>query len=263
MSLKNKVALVTGSSSGIGAAIAIKFTQEGAKVVIVGRNKTKLKNVSDACEKLGAKPLTIAADITKEYEAISIVTETIGYFGKLDILVNNAGVGGAISIMDNNAMELFDRLMTTNLHSAVRLTHLAAKHLVESKGNIVNISSVASSMVMQNAFAYCVSKAALDHFTRSIALELSPKGVRVNSVNPGPVRTDILDGLGLGEAGTNHVWEAMKKTTLLNRVADAEEVADLVAFVVGNSGRSITGAILFTDNGTLIKGPTDFMSADS
>ncbi|KAJ0174699.1 hypothetical protein K1T71_009807 [Dendrolimus kikuchii] len=255
MNFSNKVVLVTGASSGIGAAIAIKFSEQGAKVALVGRNETKLRNVSKKCADSGGEPLVIFADITNDDDTKRIISETIGKFGKLDVLVNNAGIGTSASITALQAMDVFDKVMATNLRSAVYMTHLCVGYLEETKGNIINISSIAGLEVLgKQIFAYSTSKAALDHFTRCIALELASKGVRVNSVNPGPVKTDIIENSGYNEAYEQIIWETMKKATALDRIAEPEEIADLVLFLTSDKAKSITGSVYVTDNGTLLKG---------
>ncbi|MBH0219563.1 SDR family NAD(P)-dependent oxidoreductase, partial [Listeria monocytogenes] len=181
-----------GASSGIGAATAIKFAEEGAKVALVGRNQEKLNNVAKKC----GNPLIIAADVSKDEDAKRVIEETLRYFGGIDVLVNNAGIVSRTNIQDNGVIPVYDRIMSTNLRAVVVLTHLAAPHIVKTKGNIVNISSVAGYRIFQESFAYCTSKAGLDHFTRAVALELAPHGVRVNVINPGPVKTDIIENMG-------------------------------------------------------------------
>ncbi|XP_004931809.1 3-oxoacyl-[acyl-carrier-protein] reductase FabG [Bombyx mori] len=255
MSFKEKVVVVTGSSSGIGASIAIQFAAEGAKVVIVGRNEVKLKTVFEQCEKHGNQTLSVTADMNKDEDIKRIVDETIKRFGKIDVLVNNAGIGASASILAENALEIFDKVISTNLRSAVCITNLAAPHLVKTKGNIINISSIASLGVLSpNNFIYGASKAGLDHFTRCIALELAGKGVRVNSVNPGPVKTDIISNMGVSESYQEKIWNIMKKGTALDRIAEPEEIADIVLFLASDKARSITGSIYVSDNGALLKG---------
>ncbi|KAI5634121.1 enoyl-(Acyl carrier protein) reductase domain-containing protein [Phthorimaea operculella] len=253
--LKNKVALVTGASSGIGAAIAEKFAEEGAKVAMVGRNQTKLANIAQQVEKKGAKPLVIVGDVTNEDDCRRMLAETLKHFGKLDILVNNAGIGGSGTITDENAMQKFDQVMNTNLRSAVFMTHIAAPHLIETKGNIINMSSISGKATFQSiSFTYAVSKAALDHFTRCSALDLSTKGVRVNAINPGPVKSDIIANAGITEpAAISAIQDRMRSSTALDRIAEAEEVADLAVFLASDKARSITGSTYLTDNGVLIK----------
>ncbi|XP_061722417.1 3-oxoacyl-[acyl-carrier-protein] reductase FabG-like [Cydia pomonella] len=255
MSFSGKVVLVTGASSGIGAATAILFSKEGASVAIVGRNETKLSNIAQKCTQAGAKPLVIRADVANEKEASTIIKKTVDHFGKLDVLVNNAGIVKKASVADPNILKVFDENINTNLRSIVQLTSLAAPFLVATKGNIVNVSSVASTKVIgENYMSYCVSKVGVDHFTRCAALDLAASGVRVNSVNPGPVKTDIAENCGLAPAGTGDIaWEYAKAVTALNRYAEPEEIADVIAFLASDKAKSVTGSIYVADNGQLLK----------
>lgn len=253
MSFENKVVIVTGASSGIGAAFATKFAEEGAKVVLVGRNKQKLKAVSEKCGITGSK-LVITADVTKEDDLRRIVDDTVRHFGQIDVLINNAGMNINTSIMSNNAMEIFDQVMATNLRSVVCLTHLASKYLIETKGNIINISSAtARSVVIPGYFSYCTSKAAIDHFTRTVASELASKGVRVNSINPGPVRTNFIANRDLNEKEEEARWAYMGELTSLKRVSSPEEIADIGLFIASDKAAAITGAAFVSDNGFLIR----------
>lgn len=253
MSFKNKVVIITGASSGIGAGAALKFVQEGAKVAIVGRQKDKLHQVAEECKTLGYAPLIIEADVTKDEDLKRIVNSTIERFGKLDVLVNNAGCLSLDGILTKNAIESFDKIIATNLRSAVYLTHLAAPYLIKTKGNIINISSiVAKQLVLENSFAYNTSKAALDHFTRSVALELGPAGVRVNTVNPGLVRTDIAKNMDMDKSMEDALWARFEKSAPLRKIAATEEVADLIAFIASDKAKSITGSSFVVDNGELL-----------
>ncbi|XP_047999361.1 3-oxoacyl-[acyl-carrier-protein] reductase FabG-like [Leguminivora glycinivorella] len=255
MSFSGNVVLVTGASSGIGAATAILFSKEGASVAIVGRNEEKLGNVAQKCAQAGAQPLVIRADVSNEEEASTIVKKTVDRFGKLDVLVNNAGIVRMVPVADPNILKVFDEVMNTNLRSIVQLTSLAVPFLKETKGNIVNVSSIASTKVVaESCMPYCVSKAGVDHFTRCAALELAESGVRVNSVNPGPVRTDICENAGMVPPGAGDVtWEQAKVMTALNRVGEPEEIADVIAFLASDKARSITGSAYVSDNGQLLK----------
>ncbi|XP_022834404.1 uncharacterized protein LOC111362103 [Spodoptera litura] len=251
MSFQDKVVIVIGASSGIGAAAAIKFAEEGAKVALVGRNQEKLNNVAKKCD----NPLIIAADITKDEDAKRIIEETVRHFAKIDILINNAGTGSRTNIQDKSYIQIFDRIMSTNLRAMVVLTHLAVPHLVKTKGNIVNISSVAAyRVIIPESSAYCASKAGLDHFTRAVALELAPHGVRVNVINPGPVRTDIIENTtGVTKEEATARFDSMKTLTALSRVSEPEEVADLILFTASDKSKAITGSSIVTDNGMLLK----------
>ncbi|XP_026740390.1 uncharacterized protein LOC113502859 [Trichoplusia ni] len=247
MSFTNKVVLITGASAGIGAATAEQFAKEGASLALVGRNEAKLKAVAERCHELGAKSYVIKADVSKDKDADSIVKKTVDVFGKLDVLVNNAGILKLSGIMADDFLETFDEVMKTNLRGPVRITRSAVPSLIKTKGNIVNVSSIAATNVTRPTFiAYKTSKAALNHFTRSVAFELAPHGVRANSVSPGPVRTDIFGGLNVDA-------DMLLEDTALLRVSDPVEIADLIVYVASDKAKGITGSDYIIDNGTLLK----------
>ncbi|XP_050328840.1 uncharacterized oxidoreductase TM_0325-like isoform X1 [Bactrocera neohumeralis] len=248
MSLAGKVVIVTGASSGIGAAAAVEFAKLGSKVVITGRNEANLKSTEAACKAANSKAelLLITADVTTDAE--KIIKTTIDKFGQLDVLVNNAGFGELGSILDIQ-VDQFDRVMNTNLRSVFLLTKYAAPHLVKSQGNIVNVSSVAGLRSFPNSSVYCTSKAALDQFTRCIALDLAPNNVRVNAVNPGTIVTEFHKRMGLTETEYVKLLEHAKSTHALGRVGVAKEVADAIIFLASDSSSFITGATLPIDGG--------------
>ncbi|XP_050353671.1 3-oxoacyl-[acyl-carrier-protein] reductase-like [Nymphalis io] len=248
MSFTNKIVIVTGASSGIGAATAIAFAKEGANVVIVGRNEVKLQKVTDECAATGKEHILIKADITKDEDANRVINATIEKFGQIDILVNNAGMMNFAHILSDNVMSVYDTVMNLNVRAQVQMTHLAAPHLIKTKGNIINISSIAGKMTFTNPLlCYAISKAAIDHFTRAVALELAPHGVRVNSISPGPVRTDLLSN-----AGVEKTMDDIDYKIPLGRVSDSEEIADLILYVASDKAKAITGSDFVTDNGILV-----------
>ncbi|XP_013145885.1 PREDICTED: uncharacterized oxidoreductase MexAM1_META1p0182-like [Papilio polytes] len=251
MSFEGKLVIVTGSSSGIGASIALRFAKEGAQVILVGRNEKKLQDVYEQCATFGKKPLIVKIDVTKDDEAKTLIKQTIDRFGQLDVLVNNAGVGGNFDILSEDFMENYDRIVRLNLRAVVFITHLALPYLIESKGNIVNISSIGAKINLgtHGAIPYCTAKAGVSHFSRCTAVKLAPYGVRVNIVSPGPVKTDILNNSGVG----NYSWDVIGDTTLLKRVSKPEEIADVVLFLAGNKAKGITGSDFVVDNGTILK----------
>lgn len=246
MNFENKVVLITGASSGIGAATAILFSSNGANVVLVGRDEIKLDEVAVKCDNF----YIIKADISKDEEAKKIVEETINKFGKIDILVNNAGIVKNTSIFNEDITEVYDEIMKINLRAVINVTKAAVPHLIATKGNIVNISSIAGSAITSPALIiYCVSKAGLDQLTRAMAIELASHGVRVNIISPGPVRTDILKN-----AGVTTSWENIGEAeTLLKRVSEPEEIAELVLFLASDKAKGITGSNLINDNGAILK----------
>ncbi|XP_034835617.1 meso-2,3-butanediol dehydrogenase-like [Maniola hyperantus] len=247
MGFKNKVVIVTGASSGIGASVAIAFSAAGAKVVMVGRNETKLKKVAAQCN----KPLVIIADVTKDDDVKRIMDETIKKFGQLDILINNAGLSRVGNIMEaDNMMKSYDIIMNTNVRGLVHITSLAAPHLAKTKGNIVNISSVAALITptFKGTTNYYISKAAVNHFGACAAAELAVDGIRVNTISPGPVRTDFITNAKLDAD-----YEVIKTKNVLNRISEPEEIADLVLFVASDKAKGITGSNFLSDNGMLVK----------
>ncbi|XP_026756545.2 3-oxoacyl-[acyl-carrier-protein] reductase FabG-like [Galleria mellonella] len=250
MGFNNKVVIVTGASSGIGAAAAVLFAKEGARVVMVGRNESKLSKVAEQCARGGQTPLVIRADVSNDNDVKRIIDETIKKFGKIDILVNNAGMGSFGFILNGSILKAYDEVMAVNMRSIVHLTALAAPHLVKTKGNIVNISSVAGKMTssVPGFLAYSVSKAALDHFTRGAALELAASGVRVNGISPGPVVTDFLENAGNSSVS----WDNLSSSVPLKRCSESSEIAEMILFLASDKAKGVTGSDFVTDNGTLL-----------
>ncbi|KPJ20326.1 3-oxoacyl-[acyl-carrier-protein] reductase FabG [Papilio machaon] len=247
MSFSGKVVFVSGGSSGIGAATAREFAKEGATVVIVARNETKMKQVASECENHGKRPLLITADISQDAEAKRAMEATIQTYGKLDILVNNAGMLRYGTLLDGGALAAWDQVMAINFRAALHLMQLAAPHLVETRGSIVNVSSVdGSSSVPPPLVPYSVSKAALEHLTRGAARELAPHGVRVNTVSPGPVYTDIYD------SGGPHPVDNSNIKTPLGTISQPEEIAHLILFLCSDRAKAITGSNYVSDNGYLL-----------
>lgn len=183
MAFSGKVVIITGASSGIGAEAARDFSKLGASLVLVGRNVENLQKVASECAD-PEKVLAVQADVTAEEGPKKIIDEALQKFGQIDVLVNNAGILETGSI-ENTSLEQYDRVMNTNIRSIYALTMLAVPHLIKTVGNIVNVSSVNGIRSFPGVLAYNISKAAVDQFTRCVALELAPKQVRVNSVNPG------------------------------------------------------------------------------
>jgi len=194
------------------------------------------------------KPLLIIGDTLVEEDLKQIVEKTVSKFGRLDILVNNAGMMEMGSI-ETTSMEQYDRVMNVNVRAVYQLTMLAVPHLITSRGNIVNVSSVAGTRSFPNILAYCVSKSAIDQLTSCVALELAAKGVRVNSVNPGVIVTDLHNRAGLTPDDYSKFLEHAKETHPLGRPGKAEEVAKAIAFLASDDASFITGDQLHVDGG--------------
>ncbi|GMR31637.1 hypothetical protein PMAYCL1PPCAC_01832, partial [Pristionchus mayeri] len=202
---QGKIILVSGSSNGIGRETARMFAERGAKLTITGRNAETLKRTKELCLEAGAKEddiLEIISDLENDDTPKTLVDETVKKFGGIDVLVNNAGM----ALTDTHGhthmdvpLELFDRTMNVNLRAILVLTTLAVPHLEKTKGAVVNVSSIASLPFGRSEAFYSISKAGLDQLTIQMASKLIEKGIRVNSVNPGLVATDIVRKLGMGE----------------------------------------------------------------
>jgi len=246
MNFAGKVVLLTGGSSGIGKRAAEKFAQLGASLSLTGRNKENLEKVASGCD--GQKPFIVVGDITNPEDTKRILEETIKKFGRLDVLVNNAGIIETGTI-ENTSLEQYDRVMNTNIKSIYHLTMLAVPHLIKSEGNIVNISSVNGIRSFPGVLAYNLSKAAVDQFTRCVALELAPKKVRVNSVNPGVTVTNLHKRGGMDEATYAKFLEHSKTTHALGRPGDVDELANAILFLASDNASFITGASLPVDGG--------------
>ncbi|KAK7089320.1 3-oxoacyl-[acyl-carrier-protein] reductase FabG-like isoform X1 [Littorina saxatilis] len=254
--LTGKVALITGASSGIGAATAVLFSKLGASVALTGRKSENLQQVGSQCEQAvgkkvqagNCKPLLLVGDLSKEEDTKLVLDETIKQYGKLNILVNCAGVIEFGSI-ENTSLEQYDRVFNINVRSIYHLTMLAVPHLVETKGSIVNVSSVNGIRSFPGVLAYNMSKSAIDQFTRCVALELAPKQVRVNSVNPGVVVTELQKRGGLTDAAYAKFLERSKETHALGRPGQPEEVARAIAFMASDDSSFVTGASIPVDGG--------------
>lgn len=248
-----KVIVITGASSGIGAETAIEFAKLDAKITITGRNKTNLESVAKQCQEVSPttlRPLIVVADMNNESDVANIVKTTIDEFGQVDVLVNNAGILESGTI-ETTSLDQYDRVMNTNVRGPYHLTMLTVPHLIKTKGNIVNVSSVTGLRSFPNVLAYCMSKSALDQFTRCVSLELGLKGVRVNAVNPGVITTG-LHKKGEGSMNEQQYAEFVKKcngTHALGRPGDVKEVASVIIFLASDAASNITGATLPVDGG--------------
>jgi len=256
---KSKVVLITGSSTGIGAGIAIKFASEGAAgVVLHGRKEDALKSVKEQCEEAGhgnTKVHYVVGDITKQDVREKLIKETIEKFGRLDVLVNNAGINMNAASFTDAKIDAYDQIFDVNVRSLIIVTQLAVPHLINSKGNIVNTSSAGGLRAVPNFAFYCMSKAAVDHFTRCLAVDLGPKGVRVNSINPGYIKETEL-GRHRGAEAAAEVQKTFiahaEKTYPLRRPGTVDDVADAVSYLASDKAKFVTGVIFPIDGGAIL-----------
>jgi len=246
--MHGKVVIVTGASSGIGGAAAELFARNGSTVVAVGRNEKGLAEARSRAKSSAGTLVPHLADLAEMSQLERVVSETLDHHERIDVLVNSAGVlkGGSLEKM---TLDEWDKTMNINLRSVVALSQKCSPHLVKTKGNIVNVSSVAGTRAFPNLLAYCVSKAAIDQFTRCTALELATKGVRVNAVNPGVVITNLHKRGGMEEKAYEEFLEHSKVTHPIGRPGTPEEVAELIYFLASDKASWITGATYAIDGG--------------
>jgi len=256
---EGKVAIITGSSTGLGADFAKALAAEGASVSLTGRNIKNLEAVAAECKKLGAKVVYNAGDITSDVLRKKLVDSTLSAFGRIDILINNAGLNlGIFSILEPN-YEAFDTIHDVNLRSVYQLSGLVAKELVKTKGNIINISSAVGKRAIAGGSAYCVSKAGLDMLTRCIAAELAPEGVRVNGVNPGVFRSEFHRFLTTDQEKIDDMFENMfSKLHPLGRIGEPVELTNLVLFLASDAASFMTGTNVSCDGGFLLNANMEF-----
>ncbi|CAM5242203.1 SDR family oxidoreductase OS=Streptomyces alboniger OX=132473 GN=CP975_32565 PE=3 SV=1 [Streptomyces alboniger] len=242
-SLEGRVALVTGASRGIGLAAAGALRDRGARVVITSRSEERAK---EAAAGLGDGVTGFGAHATDEEAARACVEHVLASYGRLDVLVNNAGTNPAYGPVIDQDHARFAKTMDVNLWAPILWTSLAVKAWMgEHGGSIVNTASIGGLSVAEDVGVYHVSKAALIHLTKQLALELGPK-VRVNAIAPGVVRTRLAEAL----------WQENERriaaATPLGRIGEPEDLGEAVAFLAGDGARWITGETLVVDGGQLL-----------
>jgi NAD(P)-dependent dehydrogenase (short-subunit alcohol dehydrogenase family) len=240
--------IVTGASSGIGRAAALQFGREGAAVLAVARSELALQEVAAEIESHGGRAAAFAADVTEPDTPARIVSAAVQRFGGITTLVNAAGIISSGSI-ESTSDEQWDAILAINLRAPFRLMRAAAPELAAARGTVVNVSSVTGLRAFPGVLAYCVSKAAVDQLTRCAALEMAPKGVRVNAVNPGVVVSNLHRRSGMAEDAYAAFLARSRDTHPLGRPGQADEVAELISFLASDRSGWITGETIAIDGG--------------
>ncbi|MGI8315458.1 SDR family NAD(P)-dependent oxidoreductase [Halobacillus mangrovi] len=248
------VAVVTGAGSGIGEQTALLLAEDGATVILVGRTPSKLERVAAIInEKQDSKAVVFQADVTKEEDIEALRDFVQDNYGELHVLINNAGTSGNTTILEMEASE-WDRIQDANVKSVYLVSKSLGRLMIdedqkESNRAIVNVASLSGHKAGAKIPHYSSSKAAVIHFSKSLALELAPHGVRVNSVSPGFAETPLTEeGLKNGK-----FEQAIKRNTALGRVGKPEEIAQVIAFAASKEASYMTGSDLLVDGGWLIK----------
>ncbi len=250
MKLEGKVALVTGSSGGIGQAIAIHLAEQGADVVIDYRSHPEgAQETLAKVEAVGRKGLTLKADLGSVSDIRQMITDAVQHFGKLDILVNNAGVDGKNADFWEITEEDYDKVLNINLKGVFFATQTFVRHLIDTKqtGKIINISSTHEELPFPHFTSYCVSKGGVKMLMRNLAIELGPLGITINNVAPGAIETPI---------NTNLLNDPVKLKALLQniplgRLGKPGDIAPVVAFLASSDADYVTGMTFVVDGGLL------------
>lgn len=243
---EEKVAIVTGGGSGIGFAIAEKFIQENMRTIIIGRDATKL---AAAKEKLGEMCSTVEGDLSELSTIPALISHVLQASGRIDVLVNNAGINLKKELVEVTDEE-FQKIMLTNVSSVFAISREVAKHMIErGSGSIINISSMASQYGLPKVIAYTASKGAIEAMTRAMAVELSPKGIRVNCIAPGFIATDM------SAKALNNDPERKQKVlsrTPIGYLGNPSDIGDAAFFLANGTAKYVTGVILPVDGGNSI-----------
>ena len=247
--LTDKVALITGGSSGIGAETARVFAKQGAKVAIFARGREKLDQVAAELKALGAECLTITGDVTKSEDCNAAIDRVVTAFGRIDVLVNNAGAGDFHTTTEKCSDEFWDRMIALNQSSVLYCCRAVLPHMrAQGSGSIVNLSAIAG--VYGNAgVSYSAAKAAVIAMTKNIALQYTGTDIRCNAVCPGPTAVDRMDGRE--DALIDQEFFAITDRHMDSSIpfASAEDQANVIAFLASDLSRCITGQAIVTDNG--------------
>ena len=240
--LEGKSAIVTGAAQGIGLAIASRFAEEGARVLLADINHSAL---AAAAQRL--RQPCIDVDVSQRHDIERMVATAVQEFGQIDVLVNNAGIFRSTPLLSLTEEE-FDRVMAVNLKSALFAIQAVAPHMIPRRsGSIVNVASVAAVLAAPGTTAYCVSKAGLVQLTNVAAIELAPHGVRVNAFGPGTFETDMSQGAYAGDTLKNRILPR----TPLGRLGRPEEAAGIALFLATDDSSYVTGKTLFADGGRM------------
>jgi NAD(P)-dependent dehydrogenase (short-subunit alcohol dehydrogenase family) len=250
MKLANKVALITGAGSGMGKSAALIFAEEGAKVAAVDINEGQVKETADQITKKGGKALAIRADVSKAEDARRMVDETVAKFGGLNVVYNNAGIEGESNFLSNMTEDQFDRVIAINLRGVFLGMKYALPQLIKAGGgSIINQASIAGLVAIRGGAAYSAAKAGVIALTRVAALEYGRYNIRVNSICPGAIETPMAQRIRQGQTPRP---EAIKRISVLGRMAEPEEIAKVALFLASDDASFATGAPFIIDGGWTI-----------
>jgi NAD(P)-dependent dehydrogenase (short-subunit alcohol dehydrogenase family) len=247
--LEGKVAVVTGGNAGIGEAIAKRFADEGASIVITGRRQQEVDRVASVIRLNKSKVLGVAGSVTDEAHVQDVVRRTLDSFGRIDVLVNNAGIGEFGKRLHETDDATWGKVLDINITGVFRMTRAVIPHMQkQGRGAIVNISSIASLVGLSGLAAYTASKGALDALTRALAIEYAKEGIRCNVVNPGLIDTPMAAPL----MANPDMLQPILTQYAIRRPGTADEVASMVLYLASDEAAWVTGAAFPIDGGMTI-----------
>jgi NAD(P)-dependent dehydrogenase (short-subunit alcohol dehydrogenase family) len=244
--LENKVALITGGTSGIGKATALAFGKAGAKVVFSGRRKKEGEDTANLIRQSGAECLFVRSDVSSEVEVKKLIQKTVEYYGRLDCAFNNAGIESPIKPLHEHSLEHFDNVMAINVRGLfLCMKYEIQQMLTQGAGVIVNTSSVVGLISFAGTSPYSASKHAVMGLTRSAALDYAKQGIRINAMNPGLIVTEMIDRT----ANQGIPLEQLDSMAPMGRMGQPEEIAATVVFLCSDAASYITGQPIVIDGG--------------
>jgi NAD(P)-dependent dehydrogenase (short-subunit alcohol dehydrogenase family) len=251
MRLKDKVAIITGATKGIGLACAQEFAGEGAKVVLVGRTDSLGEAAAQEIRVAGGKALFVHCDVSQKAEVDALVKATVDHFGQIDVVVNNAGVNHSANFFDTTEDD-WDWVMSVDLKGTFLVSQAAARVMVDQGrgGAIVNVSSVMAQLALADQIPYCAAKGGVNQLTKAMGLALIKHGIRVNAVAPGPVMTELMERV---------VHSPEKHAVLMDRlpigyIASCQQIARVILFMASDDAGYFVGQTVYPDGGRSIQG---------
>ncbi len=249
MKLKNKVAVITGGSKGIGLGCAEVFARHGARVVMAARGQEAGRAAEKQLAAAGHTALFVPTDVTREEDLRALIEQTVQRFGRLDCMVNNAGWHPPEMSIDDTSVADFEALLRLNLTSSFMGCKLAVPHLRKTRGTIINMSSAVATSGQAGAASYVATKAGQIGLTRALALDLATDGIRVNAVCPGAVLTPLMEQWASSSPDSQAAYDAASRTIPLGRIATIQEIGEVCAFLASDEASYITGQAIHVDGG--------------
>ena len=250
MKLKDKVAIVTGATKGIGLGIAEEFAKEGAKVVLTGRSMDLGTAAAEAIATQAHEAIFVQCDVSQSDQVQDLVEQTVQHFGRLDIMVSNAGINNKAEFLDVQEAD-WDSVIAVNLKGVFLCGQAAAKQMVKQGqgGVIINMSSVMGVLGLKNQVAYSASKGGINQLTKVMGLGLIDYGIRVNGIGPGAVNTELMKRVGHNK----ELMDMILRRTPIGRVAECEEVGRVAVFLASEDASFMVGQTVYPDGGRMIQ----------